>query len=213
MSVPQKIITSRLIWKHNLRCLGRLILWLAGSASIFLVVFLFAWVVASVFGQSELTVAVGLFCLSVALGVFLKGHQYLVKHGPKDWEKVAQKSDRKPGMRLGRLGQEDYEQMGVASMALVLGGPKWLGQARDEFRKLLPRDAVTVSRLEKLRMHLSAREGWVPLNDFKKHEQDIRSLVLLDILAVRELMGQWCFHVTLSGLVKRDAVVDVDTEK
>ena len=56
---------------------------------------------------------------------------------------------------------------------------------------------------ENLRKHFAARDSWVPMKDFSAHEDGIYLLAKLDILAIRELLGEWYFHVTVQGTVKR----------
>ena len=90
-----------MIRRHNYCCLGRIVLCVLGASAVFLVVFLFAWVFVSLFvGHRSLTLSISIFCILVGIGVFVLGHFYLKKHGPQDWERIAQKSEMKPGMRL-----------------------------------------------------------------------------------------------------------------
>jgi len=164
------------------------------------VTFLFAWVLASIAtGKQALTIPVMTWDTLFAITVFLVGHVYQKKHGPQDWERIAQKADRKPGMRLSRLSNQEYGKIGQGFLGLVLAGPGWLARIADEWRAVMPSNGETAERLETLRQHLAARDAWVPMKDFAAHEDSIYLLARLDMLAIRELVGQWYFHVTVQG--------------
>ena len=198
------IITPKLIRRHNLRCLGRLLLWMLGSSAVFLVVFLFAWVIASLFaGHRSLTLPILIYSTLVGIGVFVMGSCYLKKHGPRDWERIAQKPDRKPGMRLARMSNQEYGQIGQGLCALILAGPDWIGRIGDEIRSLIRSSDEVANELETLRQHFAARDSWVPMKDFLNHEAEIYLLAKLEMLSIREFAGEWHFHVTVQGTVKR----------
>jgi hypothetical protein len=204
MSSRPVIITPKLIRRYNFRCVGRVLLWALGAAAVFMVIFLFVWVLASVVTrQNSLTLPIITLATLVAGGVFVAGHLYLKKHGPQDWERIAQKPDRKPGMRLSRMSNQEYGQIGVGGLALVLAGPGWIGRIYEEWRAVIPATEDMADRLENLRKHFAARDSWVPMKDFSAHEDGIYLLAKLDILAIRELLGEWYFHVTVQGTVKR----------
>lgn len=206
MSRCPVIITPAFIRRHNWRCLGRVFLAACGVASVFLVVFVFAWLIASIVtGNRNLDPPVAGFATAFAVAAFLLGLHHLRKHGPQDWEKIARKPDRKPGMRLGRLSNQDYGQIGKGFLGLVLAGPGWLVSIIDEWKAMMPTTGKFADRMESLRQHFAAREAWVPLKDFRAHEADIYLLTRLNILAVRELQGEWCFRVTVEGTVRREA--------
>lgn len=204
MSILPVIITPKLIRRHNLSCLGRIVLWILGSSAVFIVVFLFAWVIASLFaGHRSLNLPIFIFCILVGIGVFVLGHGYLKKHGPQDWERIAQKPDLKPGMRFARMSNQEYGQIGQGLYALILAGPGWIGRIFDERKALIrPTDEVA-GQLETLRQHFAARDPWVPMKDFLNHETEIYLLAKLEILSIREFAGEWHFHVTVKGSVKR----------
>ncbi len=204
MSIFPVIITSKLIRRHNQRCLARILLWALGSSAVFLVVFLFAWVIASLFaGHRVLTLPILIFSTLVALAVFLLGHRYLKKHGPQDWARIAQKAERKPGMRLARMSNQEYGQIGQGLCALILVGPGWIGRIGDEWKAMIPSSDEVAGDLETLRQHFAARDSWVPIKDFSSHETEIYLLARLEMLAIREFAGEWHFHVTVQATVKR----------
>lgn len=204
MSVFPLIITRKMIRRHNFCCLGRIVLCVLGASAVFLVVFLFAWVFVSlVIGHRSLTLSISIFCILVGIGVFVLGHFYLKKHGPQDWERIAQKSDMKPGMRLARMSNQDYGQLGQGFFALILAGPDWISRISDEKKALIRPSNEVAGKLENLRQHFAARDSWVPLNDFLNHETEIYLLVKLEILSIREFAGEWYFHVTVQGTVRR----------
>ena len=175
-----------------------------GSATVFLVCFLFAWVLASIAtGKQALTIPVMIWASLFAISIFLVGHVHLKKNGPQNWERIAQKPDRKPGMRLSRLSNQEYGQIGQGFLGLILAGPGWLTRIIDEWHAVIPSNEETAERLETLRQHLAARDAWVPMKDFAAHEEGIYLLARLNMLAIRELVGQWHFHVTVQGTVKR----------
>ena len=204
MSIFPEIITPKLIWRHNLCCCGRIVLWALGASAIFFVVFLFAWVLVSLFvDHQSLTLSIFIFCILVGIGVFSLGHFYLKKHGPQDWERIAQESDLKPGMRLARMSNQEYGQIGQGFCALILGGPGWIGRIFDEKKALILPTKKIAGQLETLRQHFAARDSWVPMKDFLNHEIEIYLLTKLEILAVRKFAGEWYFHVTVQGTVRR----------
>lgn len=200
MSKSPVIITPKLIRRHNVRCFGRAIIWGLGAAAVFLIVFLFLWVLASlVTGSRSLTWPIGVGASVFGIAVFAAGRFYLNKHGPQDWERIAQKPERKAGMRLSRMSNQDYGQVGQGFLGLILAGPSWLGRISDEWRSVIPANQNKAHELEELRKHLAARDAWVPMRDFSNHEEAIYLLVKLDMLSIRELLGEWHFHVTVQG--------------
>jgi len=154
-------------------------------------------------GSGRLTWPIAFGTLALTFAVYALGFYHLRKHGPQDWERIAQKSDRMPGMRLGRMSGQDYGQVGQGFFALVLSGPNWLSRIREEIQSVISPNEDKAQELEKLRQHFAAREGWVPMKDFQNHERGIFELTKLDILAIRELLGEWHFHVTVKGEVRR----------
>ena len=205
MSRCPVIITPAFIRRHNRRCLGRMTLAACGAAAVFLMVFIFAWLLASIVtGKGELDRPVIIFATLFTLGVFAVGRWHLRCKGPQDWEKIARKPDRKPGMRLGRMSNQDYGQIGQGFLGLVLAGPSWISAIGDEWRAMMPTSEEFAGRMERMRQHFAAREAWVPMRDFQAHEADIYLLTRLNILAVRELQGEWCFHATVEGTVRRE---------
>lgn len=211
MSKRPVIITPKLIRRHNFRCVGRVLLWALGSASVFMVVFLFVWVLASLLvGHRSLTPPIIAVASIVGFAVFFAGHRHLKKHGPQDWERIAQKPDRKPGMRLTRMSNQEYGQIGHGIVGLILAGPDWITRIIEEWRAVIPATEEMASKLENLRQHLAARDAWVPMKDFQAHEDGIYLLTKLDILAIRELVGEWHFHVTVQGTVKRLTEAEIE---
>lgn len=206
MSQRPVIITPGFIRRHNWRCLGRMVLSLCGATAVFFMVFVFAWLLASfVTGKRELDGPTLVFAGLFGTLVFALGHRYRQKHGPQDWERVARKPDRKPGMRLSRMSNQEYGQIGEGLLGLVLAGPGWLAGIVEEGKAMMSTSPQFAERLETLRTHLAAREGWVPMKDFRKYEGDLYRLARMNIVAVRELLGEWHFHVTLEGTVNRRA--------
>ena len=204
MSDLPTIITPQLIRRHNWRCFGRMVLWGLGSLSVFLVVFLFVWVLLMLFlGWRDFSSWVFGFGSLVTVLIFSAGAWHLKKHGPQDWERIAQKPDRKPGMRLSRMSNQEYGQIGQGFLALILAGPGWLIRMREEWRAIIPAKAEVAGELEALRTNLAARESWVPMRDFSSHEAQIYLLTKLEILAIREILGEWYFRVTVQGATRR----------
>jgi len=200
MSNRPVIITPKLIRRHNLRCFGRAVIWALGAAAVFLIVFLFLWVLASlVTGSRSLTWPIGIGAVVFGVAVFAAGHFHLKKHGPQDWERIAQKPERKAGMRLSRMSNQEYGQVGQGFLGLIFAGPSWLGRIMDEWRSVIPAHESKARELEGLRQHLAARDAWVPMRDFKNHEESIYLLAKLEMLSIRELLGEWHFHVTVQG--------------
>ncbi len=150
-----------------------------------------------------MTTPVLMSALLFGVMVFVVGYFYLKKHGPQDWERISQKPDRQPGMRLSRLSNQEYGQVGQGFLGLILAGPGWLGRIGEEYRSLISPKEETVAELESLRQHLAARDAWAPVKDFAAYEDGIYLLAKLNILAIRELAGEWCFHVTVQGTVNR----------
>lgn len=179
-------------------------LWALGAGAVFLIVFLFLWVLASlVTGSRALTLPVAVGASAFGIAVFWAGHFHLKKNGPQNWERIAQKPERGPGMRLSRLSGQEYGQAGLGLLGLILAGPSWLGRIGDDYRSILPATQENADELEQLRHHLAARDSWVPMKDFAAHEDGIYRLAKLNILAIRELLGEWHFHVTVEGSVSR----------
>lgn len=181
-----------------------MVIWAAGGGAVFLVVFLFFWVLASFLtGSDRLTYPVGFGALGFSLVVFFFGYFHVRRRGKTDWERMAQKVDRRPGMRLSRLSKQEYGQIGEGVIGLILAGPLWLGRLGEERARMVWAAKERASELEVLRQHLAARDGWVPLADFMRYEEGVLCLVKLEMLALRELAGEWHFHVTVRGMLSR----------
>ncbi len=204
-SGPYEIITPALIRRHNFRCFGRMILWFSGAAAVFLIAFLFAWLMGSlVISHRELSGSMALGASVFAAAFFVGGWFRLKKSGPLDWERIAQKPSRRPGMRLSRMSNQEYAAAGEGFIGLMLAGPDWLCRIRQEWQALIPARKSVAEKLEQIRRHLAARDAWVPIKDFPSHHEDIYLLARLNILSIREMLGQYHFHVTLQGTVKRE---------
>ena len=203
-SKPYHIITPELIRRANRRCVGRIFLFAAGSLSVFLVLFLFGWILIGFFTPNRpLTTNIVLRALAIALTFFYLGIRYLLRHGPRNWERIAQKSGVRSGMRIASRGDFHYVQMGEAILGMVLAGPDWMRRIREEFGNLVPATLEKAKLLEVLRQNLAAREGWVPLKHFESHQAEIEELVALEMISIREMMTEWHLHVTLQGTVNR----------
>ena len=203
-SKPYHIITPDLIRRANRRCVVRMFLFAAGSLSVFLVLFLFGWILIGFFTPNRpLTTNIVLRALAIALTLFYLGIRYLRRHGPRNWERIAQKSGVRSGMRIASRGDFHYVQMGEAILGMVLAGPDWMRRIREEFGNLVPATLEKAKLLEVLRQNLAAREGWVPLKHFESHQAEIEELVALDMISIREMMTEWHLHVTLQGTVNR----------
>lgn len=166
----------------------------------FLIVFLFVWLLASIVtGDRSLSwpVAVGGGVFGVAF--FAIGRFYHRQSGPLDWERVARMPTRTPGMRISTRRNFDYAQAGVGMFSMLRAGLGWLDRIVFEWRSMIPAREEVAVRLEGLRRNLAARDNWMPVKDFKKHEEDLFLLAKLEILAIRESAGQWFFRVTLEG--------------
>jgi len=204
-SKPYLIVTPELIRRANIRRIGRILLFAIGALSVFLVLFLFGWIIVGFFTPNRpLTNRIVLRALAIALTFFYLGIRYLRRHGPQDWERIAQKSESRSGMRIASRGDFHYVQMGEALMGMLLAGPDWLGRIRDEIKNMIPATEKKANSLEVLRQNLAAREGWVPLKHFDSHKKEIEELVALGLVSIREIMTEWHLHVTLQGTVKRD---------
>ena len=181
-----------------------MLLFAIGALSVFLVLFLFGWILIGFFTPNRpLTTKIVLIALAIALTFFYLGIRYLRRHGPRNWERIAQKSDARSGMRIASKGDFHYVQMGEAVLGMVLAGPNWLGRIREEFGNLVPATPEKAKSLEVLRQNLAAREGWVPLKHFESHQKEIEELVALEMVSIREIMTEWHLHVTLQGTVSR----------
>ena len=203
-SKPHLIVTPELIRRANRRCVGRILLFAAGSLSVFLVLFLFGWILIGFFTQNRpLTTNIVLSALAIALTFFYLGTRYLRRYGPRNWERIAQKSEVRSGMRIASRGDFHYVQMGQAILGMLLAGPVWMGRIREEFGNLVPATLEKANSLEVLRQNLAAREGWVPLKHFESHQGEIEELVALEMISIREIMTEWHLHVTLQGTVNR----------
>lgn len=199
-SVPQVVVTPKRIKAHNRRCLGRMILWGLAAASVFFLVFVFFWLMASVVtGVSSMNRTVGAVSTIFAVAFFVVGRRHLEKSGPQDWSRVARAPTGTPGMRIFGRKNFDYGQVGFGFATLFLAGPEWLGKMAEERKSMVPACPETAERLEDLRRHLAARDSWVPVDDFSSFRDDLYLLATLDVLAIRESAGQWFFHVTLEG--------------
>ena len=204
-SKPHLIVTPELIRRANRRCVGRMLLFAVGSLSVFLVLFLFGWILIGFFTPNRpLTTNIVLWALAIALTFFFLGIRYLRRHGPQNWERIAQKSEVRSGMRIASRGDFHYVQIGQAVLAMVLAGPDWMGRIREEFGNLVPATLEKAKSLEVLRQNLAAREGWVPLKHFESHQDEIEELVALEMISIREIMTEWHLHVTLQGTVNRN---------
>lgn len=87
-------------------------------------------------------------------------------------------------------------------VGLILMGPRWLVKGWDEGRAWIRVKDEEVERLEAVRRHFAARDAWVPMKDFAKFEVEIWLLAKLELLAIREIFGEWHFHLTVRGLGK-----------
>ncbi|MDA7881138.1 hypothetical protein N9A94_02430 [Akkermansiaceae bacterium] len=202
------IVTPELIRRANRRCVGRMLLFASGALAVFLVLFLFAWILIGFFTPNRpLTLAIFLRALAIALSFFYLGWRYLRRNGPQNWERIAQKSETRGGMRIASRGDFHYVQMGEAVLGMVLAGPDWLRRVREEFGNLISATPEKAKVLESLRQNLAAREGWVPLRHFEAHQKEIEELVALGLVSIREMMSEWHLHVTLQGTVSRSETI------
>ena len=189
------------IRRHNFRCLGQVALASCGAANSFW--WSLFWLASrNVVTGIDLDLPALIFATIFAYAVFGFGHRYLARSA--GLEKIARKPYRKPGMRLGRMSNQDYGQIGQGFFGLLLAGPGWIGKIFDAWKAMMPANEEFANRMESLRLHFAARDAWAPMRDFKTHEANIYLLTRLNILAVREMQGEWYFHVTLEGMVKRE---------
>lgn len=194
------IVTPRRIRKHNWRCFGRILIWGLGAGAVFLIVFLFVWLLASIVtGDRSMSWPVAMGGCVFGIAFFVAGRSHLGKSGPLDWERVARMPTRTPGMRISTRRNFEYAQAGVGMFSMLLAGPGWIDRIVFEWRSMIPAREEVAARLEGLRRNLAARDSWMPVKDFKRHEKDLFLLAKLEILAIRESAGQWFFYVTLEG--------------
>lgn len=177
-----------------------MLLWSLASGSVFFLGFVFFWLLASaVTGDRSMNPVVGVTSTVFAVAFFYVGRRHLQKHGPQDWSRVAQAPTRTPGMRIFGRKNFEYGQAGIGIATLLLAGPEWLEKAREEWRSRVPATKEMAEQLERLRRNLAARDSWSPVQDFSTHREELYLLATLEIVAIRESLGQWFFHVTLEG--------------
>ncbi len=189
-------------------------LWGLGAGAVFLIVFLFVWLLASVVtGERSLSLPVMIGGCIFGVAFFVAGWAHLKKSGPLDWERIARMPTRTPGMRISTRRNFEYAQAGVGVFSMLLAGPGWINKIAFEWKSMIPARDEIAERLESLRRNLAARDSWMPVKDFARHEDDLFHLAKLEILAIRESAGQWFFHVTLEGTARSMLKAACDGEK
>jgi hypothetical protein len=197
------VVTPGRIRRHNWGCVGRMCLRGLGAGAVFLIVFLFVWLLASVVtGDRSMNWPVAIGGWIFGLAFFVAGRAHLKKGGPLDWERIARMPTRTPGMRISTRRNFEYAQAGVGVLSMLLAGPGWIDKIAFEWKSMIPARDKIAERLESLRRNLAARDSWVPVKDFERHEADLYLLASLEILAIRESAGAWFFHVTLEGAAR-----------
>ena len=207
------MVTQGRIVRHNVRCAGRMILWFALSGGIFFLVFVFFWLMTSLItGRESLDWQVGGLSLLVATSFFVVGGQLLPKRSPLDWGQMIQDPLQFPGSRISRRQDFGYGQESFGLRGLFLLGPKWFQKIKEEKGSMVSSSEVNAQSLERLRINLAARESWEELNDFKDHWDQLRELVLLGVVAIREHQSCHFFRVTLDG-ARRESAAQERVEK
>ncbi|YCM45289.1 hypothetical protein V2O64_04540 [Verrucomicrobiaceae bacterium 227] len=197
------VVTPRRIRKHNWRCLGRIFLLGLGVGAVFLIVFLFVWLLASILtGDRALTWPVVIGSSVFGMAFLMAGRAHLRVSGPLDWERIARMPMKTAGMRISTRRNFEYAQAGEGFFSMLLAGSGWIDKIVFEWNSLIPVREEIAERLEALRRNLAARDSWMPVKDFERHEEDLFLLAKLEILAIRENVGQWFFHVTLEGTAR-----------
>ncbi len=211
MSEAPVIITREVIRRYHLKRWARVGLSLIGAVGIFVMLFLCGCVIGGLFfGMRNFTWPVVLIGVVFAVGMFVWGWWYSAKHGAQDWEKLARRPERKAGVKLGRLSGQEYGQIGKGLVGLVLAGPEWVRMVIDEFGERIEATDERARRLEEVRRHLDAREGWVPLKHFESYEEEMWELAKMGFLSIRESSGEMFCHVTVEGTVMRSYAGDED---
>lgn len=189
-------------------------LWGLGAAAVFLIIFLFVWLLTSIVtGDRSMNWPVAMGGCVFGMAFFVAGRVHLKKSGPRDWERIARMPTRTPGMRISTRRNFEYAQAGEGLFSMLLAGPGWIDKIVFEWKSMIPAREEIAERLEALRRNLAARDSWMPVEDFGRHEEDLYLLAKLEILAIRESAGEWFFHVTLEGAARTILKAVDDGEK
>lgn len=202
-SSTRVIVTPKVIWRHNVGCWGRFLLWIGAIGTLAVILFSLGWFLCRVWtGVYELTLSAAIFSSLLVLAFFLLGQRRLGKRGAIDWSMVTQKADSPGEIRIGGKGDFGNAEIGQAFFNLLFSGPDWFEHSRRELRSTIRPSEENAERLEALRRHAAARDSWVALDDFRVHEEDLYLLAQLEMLSIRESAGRYYFHVTVQGSTK-----------
>jgi len=201
------IVTRRRLWKHNLCCVGRAILFLIGAISIVVLLMIVGWILWGIpTGQMnyETLSASGWTFMSVfAVYVFWKGYRECHKEGSSPWNGLEMAVGIEPGARISRKMHTQMMALGGLT-AYVQLGPRWMMRVAQEWRSWISVSPEKVAQLEDVRRHFAARESWEPIEGFPHHKDSLRELAALQLVAIREYCGAWCVRVSLEGQTKHE---------
>lgn len=196
-------VTPGLILRHDLASFGSAVLALAGAFIIWLLQSLFLWALCSLILQwNELSAKVWLICGGLPLLVMLIKLRS-IKLTERSWKDSLPEYETDPsllGAKLLARGLNVSPTEGVAIMELITeAGPKMIKRAFEYIRGMLSPSQKESQQLEKVRHNLAARDSWELFQDFESREHEIRKLVSLGLVTVRELSGIWSLRTSLKG--------------
>ncbi|MGJ8694739.1 MAG: hypothetical protein ACSHYF_00340 [Verrucomicrobiaceae bacterium] len=197
-------VTTRLVRLHNASCCGRALVALVGGVAIYGVWVLFIWSIFSLPGYSTGFQEVGtggmiLSLLSPAV-FFAGGIIYLKRTRPHDWRKQLPDFQVDPGSRIAHPGGAGWSSHADGTLKLViLSGSMLLRRIWLELGAWVPERKENIDQLERVRLNLAARATWERLADFEDHLTEIRELVGLGLVALRENAGCWYLRIALKG--------------
>lgn len=196
-------ITPRLIFWHNLRVLGRVVLSFAGAFVVWLLQSLFLWALCSiVLGWTELTSRVFFVCVGVPSGLLVRS-LCKMQLGQRSWRESLPRYETEFGLSSVRLmarAVDLSDGAGGAVVALALSAaPRMVRAAIDDLKELIYPTKNESEQLERVRENLAARDSWELLRDFKTREPEIRKLAALGLVTVRKISGIWSLRISLRG--------------
>ena len=189
----------RSLRRHNVGCFLRVVLYSSGALAVFVTLAFFGAWVGSLIVPETWSVA---FSVGVIFSTFCLyfGREKIGRQGV-DWkEKLAVDAAIDPLLPVSYRVRARMPAVIDGSGVYVKLAARWWRQARWEWSsRIYPINEERREALEKARRHLAARQDWLPVQDWKEREGEIRDLAQLGLASIREVAGTWCVRISLAG--------------
>ncbi len=209
------VITLRELRRYNAKCLGLGMLYFLGSCAVAGVIALLGWCVWGMMtGEMSLQTLSwrGQLFISVFTVLILRWGWRKSRDESEIWARFQQDNAIDPGVRITRKMEQGMMGAGNGLITYVLLAPRWLRQSMREWSSLISLRESTAEALEHVRRHLAARETWEPIAEFQHYDAELEQLAQLEMVSLREHLGEWYVRVSLAGQISHDYPVSEEVE-